>query len=203
MEKREEILIGATNVFMSYGIKSVTMDDLARELGISKKTIYLYFKDKNDLIESILNEHLSKDQNRCIEVREDAENAIESFYKVISMVMENMGRIHPSVFYDLQKYHPKAWVKVEEHQTVFVREVIRRNIERGRQEGMYRADFDAEILAQMYVKLTDAAIRREIKDVQKDDLAHVFNEIISLIVHSMITEKGKQYISQKQKDQDA
>lgn len=196
-------MIGAASVFMSYGIKSVTMDDLARELGISKKTIYLYFKDKNDLIESILTEQLNKDQHQCIEVREDAENAIESFYKVISMVTENMGRIHPSVFYDLQKYHPKAWLKVEEHPKVFVREVIRRNIERGRLEGLYRNDFDEEILGQMYVRITDAAIRREIKDEKRDDLAYVFNEIISLIIHSMLTEKGKQYISQKQTDQDA
>lgn len=204
MERREEILQGAAVVFMSYGIKSVTMDDLARELGISKKTIYLYFKDKNELIDNILTEQLEKDQNRCLEVREGAENAIESFYNVIRMLTDNMGRIHPSVFYDLQKYHAKAWLKVEAHQTGFVRDVIRKNVERGREEGVYRTDFDAEILAQIFVRATDAVIRREIKDDKKDDLAYVFHEMISLIIHSMVSEKGKHYISsQKQKDQDA
>ncbi len=136
LEKRDEILESVAKVFMNYGIKSVSMDDLARELGISKKTIYQFFKDKNDLIESVLKQRLSEDKQSCLHIKEEAINAIDSLLKVMTMVAQNTSHIHPSVFYDLQKYHPNAHKMIEDHQKTFVLDMIITNIERGRSEGV-------------------------------------------------------------------
>lgn len=195
MDKREDILLGATRVFMSYGIKSVTMDDLARELGISKKTIYQFFKDKNELIETLLDEKLNQDQGTCDQMRMDSVNAIDALYKVISMIATNMSQIHPSVFYDLQKYHPGAMKKIDAHQQDFVSEMIKGNIVRGRTEGVYREDFDVEVVAQIYIRVVDSIVRREKITSESLNFSELFKEAIHFMITGMSTPKGIEFLN--------
>jgi AcrR family transcriptional regulator len=197
MEKREEIMQNATVVFMRFGIKSVTMDDLARELGISKKTIYQHFKDKNNLIESIIQKRLDKDQRECVSIRDNSLNAIDSLNRVISMVAENLGSIHPSVFYDLQKYHPKANQVLNNHKNSFVLDFIHNNILRGIKEGYYRSDFDVEIVSNVYVRMTDSVITGEILNSDKKNLQTIYQEVIAFMIHGLISDKGREYVQSK------
>jgi len=119
-EKKLEILERAAAVYMKYGIKSVTMDDLARELGISKKTIYKFFSDKNELVSAIISMKVEMEQAVCSGCAQHAENAIESMMSVTKVVTENIGNINPTVFYDLEKYHSEAWGVIEKHKWSFV-----------------------------------------------------------------------------------
>ncbi|MBU2018095.1 MAG: TetR/AcrR family transcriptional regulator [Bacteroidetes bacterium] len=197
MGKREEIMLNATPVFMRYGIKSVSMDDLAKELSISKKTIYQHFKDKNDLIESMIHFRLAEDQKTCCEIRENALNAIDSLNGMISMVTENMGNIHPSVFYDLQKYHPAAHEIIVNHKNNFVLEFIKNNISRGIQEGYYRSDFDDEIIANLYVRMTDFVVAGNMMVNGERDFKTIYHEVIAFMIHGLISEKGREYTQSK------
>ena len=126
-EKRLEILERATSVYMKFGIKSVTMDDLARELGISKKTIYKYFDDKNDLVKSIIEMKVEMDRAVCINCQQQSENAIDGLINVSKFVVEHVGNVNPTVFYDLQKYYKEAWKIMEKHKWEFVLSMIRQN----------------------------------------------------------------------------
>jgi len=197
MDKKEEILNHSAKVFMAYGFKSVTMDDLARELGVSKKTIYQYFKDKNDLIETLIRVNLDADKMMCTQIKLTAENAIESMMKVIKAIGENMNGVHPSIFYDLQKYHPKSWKLIDEHQKHFIAQLILDNVERGRGEGVYRMDFDSEIIAKMYVKCTDAVVKKEIESSTQSDFAYALKEVIHFMIVGMATPKGLDYLNKK------
>jgi AcrR family transcriptional regulator len=197
MDKKEEILVHSAKVFMAYGFKSVTMDDLARELGVSKKTIYQYFKDKNELIETLIRLNLEADKTMCAQIKSFADNAIESMMKVIKKIGENMNGVHPSIFYDLQKYHPKSWKLIDEHQKKFVTQLLLDNVERGRSEGLYRLDFDAEIVAKMYVKCTDAVVKKEIESATHNDFAHALKEVIHFMIVGMATPKGLEYLNKQ------
>lgn len=194
MEKKEEILVKAGELFMRFGIKSVSMDDLAREIGISKKTIYTYFHDKNILVESVVARKMMHIEGGCAQLHQVSDNAVEELYQVIQFVSENMNEIHPSVFYDLHKYHPHAENMIDTHEKEYVLPIILANIERGRREGLYREDFDAEIVAQIYVSVNDSIFRRTIIGSTHSTITEIFNESLRFILFGMATREGKNYI---------
>ena len=118
--KKLEILERASNVYMKYGIKSITMDALASELGISKKTIYKYFEDKNELIQSIIVLKAEMDKAMCLECQLNSKNAIDNLINISSLVVEHLGNVNSTVFYDLKKYYPDAWSILEAHKWEFI-----------------------------------------------------------------------------------
>lgn len=194
MDKKEEIALKAGEMFMKYGIKSVSMDDLSRELSVSKKTIYTYFSDKKVLVEQVLKSHLDIIQGGCEVVMNSCENAVEQMFTIINLAAQDMNSLHPSVIFDLQKYHPKVWKMIEDHEKCFVLPFIRENIQRGRKEGFYREDFDAEIVSQMYVTVNDSIFTRNIKGTTEHSIVEIFNESLRFILFGMATPKGKEYI---------
>lgn len=196
-EKKLEILERASLVYMKYGIKTVTMDDLARELGISKKTIYKYFEDKNDLIRSIIELKTEMDKAICINCMQYSENAIDDLFSLSQVVIEHFNSINPTVFYDLRKYHPDAWEIMEEHKWKFVLEMISDNIKRGIKEGLYRKELNSEILSRLYVASTDAVLNASIFPWPEFKFQEVFSEMIELQLNGMVNEKGKKYLEQK------
>jgi len=194
MEKRDEILFKAGALFMLYGIKSVSMDDLAREIGISKKTIYTFFKDKNAIVESVVAGQMGQMECDCITFQENSVNAVKELYSVINLLSENMGNIHPSVFYDLQKYHPGAQKLIDTHEKEYVLPIFLKNIERGRKEKLYRTDFDSSIVAQIYVTVNDAIFKHAIIGRPESTVKQVFSESLHFILFGMATLEGKEYI---------
>lgn len=194
MEKRAEILQKAGDLFIRFGIKSVSMDDLAREIGVSKKTIYSYFKDKNILVETVVSNQMATIECDCGVLLEKSENAIQELYSFIHLVSEKMSNIHPSVFYDLQKYHPGGQKLIERHEKDYVLPIFLKNIERGRKEKLYRKDFDSSIVAQIYVTVNDSIFKRAIVGQSNASLKQIFAESLRFILFGMATVEGKNYI---------
>ena len=131
-EKRNEIINKSAMIFLRHGIKSVTMDDLARELGMSKKTIYNHFKDKDELVKSIVSTLIERNRTACESGRIKAENAIEALMNISEYSTRLFTEIHTSVFFDLQKYYPEAWSIIKQHRLAFVSNQITQNIIRGK-----------------------------------------------------------------------
>lgn len=195
--KKLEIIDKATGIFLKYGIKSVTMDDMARELGMSKKTLYTYFNDKNDLVFQIIQAKTEFDRTQCFCAREEAENAVDEMFRVNAYVSMMMKNIHPSVFYDLKKFHPEAMALLHEHKWGFVRRMILENIVRGKKEGLYRSEFEDEIVARIYVGATDMISGGEaFADLDKTS-DQVFDEIMKFQLFAMVNEKGHEYLKLK------
>ncbi len=194
MDKKAEIAAKAGEMFMRYGVKSVSMDDLSRELSVSKKTIYSHFSDKNVLVEFIVAAHIGMIQNNCECLFGTCENAIQELYQVINTAAQEMNTVHPSVIFDLQKFHPKAYAHIDTHEKEFVLPLIIRNIDRGRNEGLYRNDFDASVVGQIYVTINDSIFKRNIMGAEHTSLVQIFNESLRFILFGMATPKGKEYI---------
>ena len=196
-EKKLEIMERASQVYMKYGIKTVTMDDLSRELGISKKTIYKYFVDKNDLVRSIIEMKTTMDRAICVNCHQNTLNAIDELFAISELVIEHFNNINPAVFYDLRKYHPDAWEIMEKHKWEFVRSMIRENIERGILEKIYRESINSEILARLYVSSTDAIMNSSIFPWPEFKFQEVFIEMIYFQLHGMVNEEGRTYLKTK------
>src|SRR3954467_98173 len=109
LDTKEKILKGAETLFMKYGVRSISMDDIARHLSVSKKTLYQHFADKEDIVTMACKAHLERSTKEFEEVKSEAKNAIEELATLSLCLRKNMEDMNPSLLFDLQKYHPKAW----------------------------------------------------------------------------------------------
>lgn len=196
-EKRLEILERASTVYMRLGIKSVTMDDLARELGISKKTIYKYFDDKSDLVRSIVEMKTQMDQALCMNCVNQSGNAIDDLIQLSELIAEHIGNINPTVIFDVKKYHPEAWQLMDKHRWEFVLNIIVSNIEKGKEENLYRNDLKAEVIGRLYVASIDTLFNPDIFPWPKFTFQEVYSELIRFHIKGLVNDNGLEYLRQK------
>src|SRR5205809_5177908 len=106
MEAKDRILEKAHELFMRYGIRSVSMDDIAAQLGMSKKTVYQYYTDKEELVDAVLSNLLGTNRNQCLADRQHAENAVHEVFLAFEMIQGLFANMNPTVVFDLEKFHP-------------------------------------------------------------------------------------------------
>lgn len=145
----ENILERVGELYNKYGIKSVTMDDVARELGISKKTLYQYVVNKNDLVSKVLDYLLN--QKNCVfkELLSKDLNAIEELLEVGVYIIKSIKDYNPSTQYDLKKYYPELYTKFHDVRKGRMHQSILKNIEKGKEQGLYRTELDNDIIAKI------------------------------------------------------
>lgn len=149
MEIKNRILHHAAALFMRNGIKSVSMDDIAAGLAMSKKTLYKWFANKDEMVHAVMEQHLEHAQNECTGAAHHAANAVEEMLNISRWAEEQVGKIHPSIFFDLRKYHPTAWALFGAHKNSFILDQITQNLRRGMAEGLFRPNLDVEVLARL------------------------------------------------------
>jgi TetR/AcrR family transcriptional regulator, cholesterol catabolism regulator len=186
-------------LFMKYGIKSVTMDDIAKELGVSKKTLYKYFKDKNAIVSTLMKMDLNSEMQKLSSLTNSSTNAIEETFAFSQVLIEKLKTVNPSLMYDLEKYHPKAWSLFINHKRVDVFNCIRANIERGIDEGFYVSIINAEVVAKLYSEKIDLIFNQEIFPLGKFSVEEVYTEMIEYHLRGIVNEKGRQYLIEKKK----
>jgi AcrR family transcriptional regulator len=155
-EKIDRILSESLRLFKKNGIRSVTMDDVSKELGMSKKTIYQYFANKTELVEKVLAYMHELESIICFEGDITKMNAIDILLAVSRSVSQQMKDMNPINAYELQKYYPAIYrefvIKKRDH----VFEQVKQNFAQGISEGIYRNDLDIDLVARLYIqKLVD------------------------------------------------
>lgn len=147
---KETVLIKATEMFLALGFKSVTMDDIAAELGISKKTIYQHFANKNDLVEESAIHLLNSITSGIADICKDSDNPIEEFFIIRKFLSTKLNNESSASLYQLQKYFPKTNTQLHELQFKEMHKWMVFNLEKGIKKGMYRSDIDLEFIARIY-----------------------------------------------------
>ena len=109
MELKDRILRIAQQLFMRNGIRSVSMDDIAAELAVSKKTLYKWYENKDQLVYAMMEQHLDASRHDCAQVQQQASSAIDELFRMMSWMKQQFAEVHPSIFYDMQKFHPATW----------------------------------------------------------------------------------------------
>ena len=197
--KLNQILEHSARLFLKFGIKSLTMDDIANELKVSKKTLYLFVTDKQDLVLKVMDQYCTEDKTIVAEIKAQASNAIEECLMITKHVKQKFAAIHPSIHYDLQKYYPEAWTKMIEHQYHFVYKTVEENLDNGIKEGYYREDMNTEIIARAYVTKVYAMTDRTDEVLAKYDFGTIFGEFIRYHLRGIATEKGHKFLNTKLK----
>src|ERR1700761_519290 len=146
MDVKERILSKATDLFMKYGIRTITMDEIASQLGISKKTIYQFFTDKDDMVSAVIEQEIQRNELECSYFREAARDAVHQIFLALESLEEMLKYTNPLMLYDLEKHHPRAFHKIKEYKYQFLYQALMENLNRGVAEGVYRTDFHKDIV---------------------------------------------------------
>ena len=196
---KENIMTCAFNLFKCRGIKSVSMDNIALELGASKKTIYKWFENKDEIVEAALETYLTDMNLHCSQFSNQSANAIEELFNVMGMIRQKMASIHPSIFSDLQKYHPKAYQLWVQHKNQVIYQNIVNNLKRGISEQLYRADLNIEIMARLRLLQTEHGFNPEFFTPGEYDLQQVQLAILEHYMLGITTLKGHKLINKLKK----
>lgn len=188
---KHKILKGAEELFMRYGIRSVSMDNIASHLGVSKKTLYQYFKDKDEMVYSVSEAHLLGDRQQFEEIASLAKNSVEELVLLSKCLRENIGQINPSMVFDLQKYHQQAWDLWLDYKDKFIRVSVESTLRRGIEEGYFRPEINPEILATLRLETIQISFNPFIFTKEKYSLQEVQLQIFEHFVHGLFTDKGK------------
>ena len=197
---KDRIRHKADELFMRYGLRSVSMDDIANSLGISKKTIYQFFADKNELVDAVLEETLSYSKQNCDKARHTSGNAVEEIFLSMDIAEQIFRNMHPSVLYDMQKYHPQAFARFLKHKNDYLYSVVSKNLERGIKEELYRPEIDIEILSRFRVESMVMSFNPEFYISQKHNVAEVEQQLIEHFLFGIASLKGYKLILKYQLD---
>jgi|SRR6185437_1904712 len=193
-ENRERILEKARDLFMRYGIKSITMDEIAGQLGISKKTIYQFFTDKDEMVEAVVNEEMSRNEAGCREFIIRAENAIHEIFIAMEDIQEMLKTMNPQLMYDLEKHHPSAYRRIKQHKYQFMYEMIKQNLERGMKEDIYRTNLNPDFTARYRIESAFMTFNQDAFPWNKYPMNQTCHELALLFLHSICNAKGKKLI---------
>lgn len=201
LDLKKYIIEESDKLFCQYGFKSVTMDDIAKHLGMSKKTIYQNFADKNELVDILIADKLGNQSCKMNDCAKNAKNAIHEIFLTIADIKELMGALNPKLFYDLQKYHPKSWLKFRNFKEKNLLITIHNNLKRGIEEGLYRSEINVDILSQL--RLDHSSIVFQEHDhytMNKYNIAQVIIEITEHFLYGISNEKGLALIATYKKE---
>lgn len=198
MEIQERIAQKAYDLFLKYGIRSISMDEIATQLGISKKTIYQFYTDKDALVDSVIDIIVSENEEECFCCQRESDNPIHEVFVAIDMVQEILRTMNPTVMYDLQKYHPAAFQKINDHKNKFLYKQIKENIEKGIELQLYRDDVNVEILARYRLATTFMLFSPDFFPPGKYKLDMIMEEISIHFLHGLATPKGQKLIQKYQ-----
>lgn len=193
----EKIIEGAEALFMRYGIKSVTMDDVARELGISKKTLYQYYTDKKVLVDKALENHLNKTEESCKIIIDQNTNPIDLILNMSSFHGMRMRNINPSLLYDLKKYYTESWQRIVEYKFSFVFAQMSAIIDYGKKLGLFREELNTPIVVKLHMAMFDLIVDRDLFNIEETPYEIIHNEMIMYHLHGICTKAGINYLNEK------
>lgn len=191
MDKSIHLLEQATALMMKYGIKSVSMDDLARQLGMSKKTIYQFVENKKDLIRKMVDHAIADEQREVGDIISTSRDALTEMLSIARLMLSKLRELGPSLVFDMKKYYPQEWDIMEEHHLEYVTKTISDNIKRGITEGLYRPEVDPVVIAQLYHAMTHAIVDQELFPLKRFSKTDLYTHMITYHLQGIVTEQGR------------
>jgi AcrR family transcriptional regulator len=194
MENR--ILLKARELMVLNGVRYMTMDDLANQLGISKKTIYQFYKDKESLVLSVVELELEEQRLMCSKSHENADNAVHEMFMVLEDIQKMFKKMNPNIVSELHKYFPEAFNRIQEHKRQYMHNIVKNNLIRGVEQGVYRKDINPEILTIFRLETSLITFDTQAFPLSKFDLAKVNHQIMEHFIYGLMSPEGLRLMEQ-------
>ncbi|WP_295126037.1 TetR/AcrR family transcriptional regulator [uncultured Chitinophaga sp.] len=195
MNTHDRILETTLKLMRMYGIKNVTMMDIAKECGVSKKTVYEHFQDKDAMVEEAIQFMVDDQQNQLQRCHNEARDAIELLMNTVRVTETMVKTVNPVLLFELEKYHPDAWKIVEEFRNTYVINSIRANLEQGIAEGIFRKSIKIDIVARLRLLQLESAYNPRQFPAEQFDLHEVMQQVTVHFVCGVATIKGHQLLN--------
>lgn len=193
---KEKLINASKELFLKYGIKSVSMDDIARHLGVSKKTIYKEVLNKKILVEEVFLDHVKFEEETIASIIKHSDNAIDELIQIAEFVLAFLKIMKPSLTYDLRKYHKDTWDLMESQHFQFLSDTIKNNLKRGIKEKLFRKKIDINVVSLIYMLKNKYIILNPMEVQTEYDLATVYKVIISQHLYSVVNKESFDLLEQ-------
>lgn len=190
-----EYISKVCDMFKNYGIRSVTMDDVARELGISKKTLYLHFKDKADLVGIILNREFKEKSDEFAAAMANNDNAIEELFEYYKVQIKLLTDQKPNFIYDLKKYYPAHFDKFRKKKKDKMIESVIKNLKRGKKEGLFRKNLNEDIVTRIHIARMESIMTSGLFTFEELISPVFFSEAFKYHIYAIVSDKGREIIN--------
>lgn len=200
MDLKDRIQQKANDLFRRYGVKSITMDEIASQLGVSKKTIYHYFSDKDELVGVVTANLIAYAQQSCEKHKEGSHNAIHEIFQAMDFVNEMFTDLNPAMLHDLDRFHPKAFRIFLDHKNKYLFQMIKANLERGVAEELYRPEINIDIVAKFRLEGMLLVFNQDVYPVSKYNPAEIQKQIIDHFLFGVASQKGYKLILKYQQE---
>ena len=196
-ERGLELRDRCSKLFGRFGIKALSMDDLAEHLACSKKTLYKYFSDKRDLVSKALHSHLDGLEAQMADLMQGEGNAIDLALQEMENKHKMLSAINSTVLFDLKKYYPKVFEATHERRKDMIRRVVTHNVLRGMEQGMYRGDLNVEAVADLHLALVEDMVRQAENGTLARPLAEHFKALFTYHIRGIASADGVAYLESK------
>ncbi|HTX89322.1 MAG TPA: TetR/AcrR family transcriptional regulator [Bacteroidales bacterium] len=194
-----DILERVRELFFKYGVRSVSMDDICRDLGVSKKKLYLYFKSKHDLVMKLLELERKSFEIIFDTYNFEGVNAIDILLTVSKEVGDHFWDVSPSMTFDLKKYYPEVYHTHVDERIEFIYQKIKINLEKGINQGMYRDDLSIELVARLYIRRLMDLHNPEFFPADKFSFQTLFDVMFDNFIRGIANQKGMEYYDEQKR----
>lgn len=191
----------ATDQFMRYGVRSVTMDDIARQAGVSKKTIYQEFSDKNQLVFEVFESAIAADKFKLECLPNSKNSVIDHLVGLSTYIRKRFADFNPLIMNEIQRYYPQCWQLFEDFKTSHILKEIEELLERGKVEGVFRPEINTKMLALMRMEQMTSLFDPVKFPPSKFNLLELHIEIFEHFLFGIFTPKGKEAYEKKKTNQ--
>lgn len=195
MPIKSTIIEAAQELFFKFGAKNVTMDDIARHMAISKKTIYSHFDKKEDIIREIMLSRLKENQHVMEGISKNAENVVAEIFSVMKHMSEMLSKINPMLFYEMKKSFPEVWKLFSDFRNRFVIGMVEKAIQKGKKQGLVRSEIDEKLIAILRIEQLELGFDPEIFPPTKFNLLNVQLSLTEHFLYGICTLKGHKLIN--------
>jgi AcrR family transcriptional regulator len=199
VEFEERLRIGAKELFYKFGIKSITMDDIAKHMGVSKKTIYRVVSNKKEIVEMMMRFDMEEHKIAIQKIADEAPDVIAEIINCRKFMNDVFSEMNPILFYDMQKYHPKAWQIFRDFKENFISTIVEQSLIKGIKQGLVRPEINTKIVVRMRLAEVEMAFDPEVFPPSKYDVVEVHMTFINMFLHGICTLKGHNLVN-KYKD---
>lgn len=195
MNPLDTILDKSEELFFQLGVRSVTMDEISKALGISKKTLYLSVENKKDLVNKVIFRHIEREKTFFDQLKKQNLNAIDTLVELVKHVVDFFQKMPTVAIYDLQKYYPSAWQIIDTFKRSFALKEMEQLILKGQKENLFRTEINAQLTAYYYFIILDSFFQPNFLAQLNTSFKAIYLDYISYHLHGLVSAEGKKYLN--------
>jgi TetR/AcrR family transcriptional regulator, cholesterol catabolism regulator len=188
------LLTKSRELFMKHGVKSLTMDEIAKQMGMSKKTIYLFVENKADLVKITMQDFLQEEQNHMSAIMKNSNNSVDELINMIDYFLQVVREFNATTLNEVKMYYPETWQVYNEYRFNYMLGLIEDNLKKGVAEGFYRANMDTDIISKIYILAVEILLNQELFPTKQYSFVNIYREFLSYHLRGIVSEKGLKYI---------